>query len=148
MKQFLTPQFVPPPITALRFEMVERLRCVPVIGPFDRTDIMTVFRANFVAGILVGIALAIAAPLAGTELVAGLSPTAKATTATASRMAVLGDSVPLQTVNRSGKSDRLHPRNAAGSSRSKMPRILEGCDPAFSPLSRGAASNYVSRCLS
>jgi hypothetical protein len=104
---------------------------------------MTVFRANFVAGILVGVALAIAAPLAGTELVAGLSPSAKANSAL-----VRGDSVQLQIVNRSGKSDRLHPRNASSSSRPKMPKIPEGCDPAFSPLSRGAASNYVSRCLS
>jgi hypothetical protein len=91
----------------------------------------------------VGVALAIAAPLAGTELVAGLSPSAKANSAL-----VRGDSVQLQIVNRSGKSDRLHPRNASSSSRPKMPKIPEGCDPAFSPLSRGAASNYVSRCLS
>jgi hypothetical protein len=104
---------------------------------------MTDFRANFIAGILVGLALAIAAPLAGTEVLATLSPTAQANTAP-----VQGDSAALQTVNRSGKSDRLHPLNAASSSRTKMPKIPEGCDPAFSPLSRGAASNYVSRCLS
>jgi hypothetical protein len=104
---------------------------------------MTVFRANFVAGILVGVALAIAAPLAGTELVAGLSPTAKANSATAQ-----GTRAALQTVNRSGKSDRLHSRNADSSLRPKIPKIPEGCDPAFSPLSRGAAVNYASRCLS
>jgi hypothetical protein len=127
----------------LLFELVERLRCAPVIGPFERMDVMTVFRANFLAGILVGVALAIAAPLAGTELVAGLSPTANANSA-----AVGSESALSQTVNRSGKSDRLHPRNAASSSRPKIPKIPEGCDTLFSPLSRGAASNYVSRCLS
>lgn len=104
---------------------------------------MTVFKTNFVAGILVGVALAIAAPLAGTEVFTTLSPTAQAN----SGPVQTGNGL-LQTVNRGGKSDRLHPYNAEGSSRPKMPKIPEGCDPAFSPLSRGAASNFVSRCLS
>lgn len=29
----------------------------------------------------------------------------------------------------------------------KEPKILEGCDPAFSPLAASAKSNYASRCL-
>jgi hypothetical protein len=29
----------------------------------------------------------------------------------------------------------------------KEPKILEGCDPAFSPLTASAKSNYASRCL-
>jgi hypothetical protein len=102
-----------------------------------------VFKTNFIAGILVGLMLAIAAPLAGTEVFATLSPAVGANT-----VSNPVGSEPLQAVNRSGKSDRLHPYNAASSSRSKMPKIPEGCDPAFSPLSRGAASNFVSRCLS
>jgi hypothetical protein len=105
---------------------------------------MTVFKANFVTGMFVGLTLAIAAPLTGTELVATLSAPASADNA-----AIQGPDASLQTVNRAAKSDRLHlPQNAIGNSQSKMPKIPEGCDPAFSPLSRGAASNFTSRCLS
>jgi hypothetical protein len=105
---------------------------------------MTVFKANFVTGVFVGLALAIAAPLTGAELVATLSAPARANNA-----ALQSPVAPLQTVNRAGKSDRLHlPQNAVGTSPSKMPKIPEGCDSAFSPLSRGATSNFTSRCLS
>lgn len=100
---------------------------------------MAVFKANFLAGLLVGVAIAVAIPFVGTEVFASLSGPAQAT-ATAP--------LPLQTVNRAGKADRLHPaHNAIGRSAPKAPKILEGCDPAFSPLSRGATSNFSSRCL-
>jgi hypothetical protein len=100
---------------------------------------MAVFKSNFVAGILVGLGVALAAPLAGTELVASLSAPAKANVQNPA-------SVTPQTVNRAGKADRIRPaHNAIG--RSGPTKIPEGCDPAFSPLSKGAASNFSSRCL-
>jgi hypothetical protein len=100
-----------------------------------------VFRTNFILGILVGVALAIAAPLAGTELVATLSAPAQATGVSAHL-----NKVAPQTVNRAGKSDRIRPsHNAIGDSKSS--KIPDGCDPAFSPLSRGAGSNFSGRCL-
>lgn len=95
---------------------------------------MAVFKANFLAGVLVGAALAVAAPFAGAEMVAALSAPAKA-------------SVVPQTVNRAAKSDRLHPHDAVRNAPSTVPKILEGCDPAFSPLSKGAGANFSSRCL-
>jgi hypothetical protein len=98
-----------------------------------------VVKTNFMAGLLVGAAVAVALPLVGTEVFATLSGPAQATvTAPASP----------QTVNRAGKADRLHPsHNAIGGSAPKAQKILEGCDPAFSPLSKGAASNFAGRCL-
>ena len=100
---------------------------------------MAVVKANFLAGFLVGMAIAIAIPLVGAEVFASLSGPAQAT-ATAPR--------PLQTVNRAGKADRLPPvHNAIGRSAPEAPKILEGCDPAFSPLSKGSGSNFSSRCV-
>jgi hypothetical protein len=99
---------------------------------------MAVFKANFMAGLLVGAVVALGLPLVGTEVFATLSGPAQATA---------GAPLPLQTVNRVGKADRLRPsHNAIGRSAPKA-KILEGCDPAFSPLSKGAASNFSSRCL-
>jgi hypothetical protein len=99
---------------------------------------MAVFKTNFLAGILVGAVFAVAIPLAGTEVFATLSDSAQAAP----------QPVVQQIVNRAGKTDRLHPaHNAIGRSSPKASKILEGCDPAFSPLSKGVASNYSSRCL-
>jgi hypothetical protein len=101
--------------------------------------VKAVFKANFLAGLLVGAAIAVALPFAGAEVFATLSDSAQAA---APQPAVH------QIVNRAGKGDRLHPaHNAIGRSVPKAPKILEGCDPAFSPLSKGAASNFSSRCL-
>ena len=103
---------------------------------------MAVFKANFLAGLLVGVAIAIALPFAGAEVFATLSVPAQATGVAAPALQ------PVQSVNRAGKTDRLHPsHNAIGRSAPKAPKIPEGCDPAFSPLSRGASSNFSSRCL-
>jgi len=99
---------------------------------------MAVFKANFLAGLLVGLAIAIAMPLAGAEVFASLSGPAQAT--------VTAQPVSVQSVNRAGKTDRLHPIHNA-SSPAKPAKIPEGCDPAFSPLSKGASSNFSSRCL-
>jgi hypothetical protein len=104
---------------------------------------MTVFKTNFILGMLVGVALAVAAPLAGTELVATFSAPAKA-----SSVAAHLNKVAPQTVNRAAKSDRIRPsHNAIGNSPSRSRKIPDGCDPAFSPLSRGAGSNFSGRCL-
>lgn len=138
--QFITPQFVPFLNHALGIAQPERLTRPLVIAAVGSTDFMTVFKANFIVGLLVGVALAAATPIAGMELFATTSVPAKASTPA---------EVFLQTVNRDGKSDRLHTLHNAigGSPGAKTLRIPEGCDPAFSPLSRGAASNFSSRCL-
>ena len=96
-----------------------------------------VFKANFLAGLLVGVAIAVAIPLASAEVFATLSNSAQA---------AAPQPAAHQTVNRASKADRLHPTHNA-SSPAKPARIPEGCDPAFSPLSKGAASNFSSRCL-
>lgn len=72
------------------------------------------------------------------------------------RSTVIEPASPQRTiVNRLNKGDRealapvtsvtAHTRPA---SVSKEPKILEGCDPAFSPLTAAAKHNYASRCLS
>ena len=97
-----------------------------------------VFKTNFLLGLLVGAAIAVAIPLAGAEVFATMSGLAQAAP----------QAVPKQIVNRAGKADRLHPQSAIRGSAPKAQKILEGCDPAFSPLSTGAAaSNFSSRCL-
>ncbi|HET7679842.1 MAG TPA: hypothetical protein VFK79_06865 [Xanthobacteraceae bacterium] len=60
-------------------------------------------------------------------------------------------------VNRTGKGDReLAVRDARAPTPvqhkpkpavAKEPKILEGCDPAFSPLMASAKNNFASRCL-
>jgi hypothetical protein len=58
-------------------------------------------------------------------------------------------------VNRAAKGDRAVtirevPATAVQNTPAKTtkePKILEGCDPAFSPLTASAKSNYASRCL-
>lgn len=103
---------------------------------------MAMFKAHFVIGVLVGVALAIAAPLLGTELFATLSAPASANSAGTS------DATIQQTVNRADKSDRLKPsHDAIGSSRPKSLTIPRGCDPAFSPLSRGRPADFSGKCF-
>jgi hypothetical protein len=57
-------------------------------------------------------------------------------------------------VNRSNKGDReLTVRDARGpatikpATAAKEQKILEGCDPAFSPLMSSAKNNFANRCL-
>jgi len=73
---------------------------------------------------------------------------------------IVEPAAPAQTVvNRTAKGDReTRPSNTnAATATSERPRattavkerkILEGCDPAFSPLTESAKNNYASRCLS
>ena len=63
-------------------------------------------------------------------------------------------------VNRATKGDRaVATRNEAAqrvpttpapskpATAAREPKILEGCDPAFSPLTSSAKSNFASRCM-
>jgi hypothetical protein len=59
-------------------------------------------------------------------------------------------------VNRANKGDReLTIRDVRAPATQRVPattaiqerKILEGCDPAFSPLTASAKSNFASRCL-
>jgi hypothetical protein len=108
---------------------------------------MAGFRANFLMGLVTGAALAVLASFAGTNLLAVVLMPARA-----SMSISVQDAMSPQTVNRAGKSNRLYPtQNVTTEERPKVPAmrpaIPEGCDPAFSPLSKGAASNFSSRCL-
>jgi hypothetical protein len=108
---------------------------------------MGAFKINFLMGLLAGAALAILAPLAGADLIAALSAPVDATTHSSIAKEPLGP----QSVNRAVKADRLHPLKATNDVREprrKAPRILEGCDPSFSPLTRNGAGDFLSRCLS
>jgi hypothetical protein len=103
---------------------------------------MRVAKTNFLAGVAVGVALAVVPPLAAVAFFADLANPALATTP--ATPIVLAP----QSVNRAGKSDRLHvPQNATRTPALKSPSIPEGCDPAFSPLSKGAGSIFTGRCL-
>ena len=98
------------------------------------------FSGNFLAGLLIGGALAVLAPLFATDLAAG--SVAPRTEVATSQVRFDG-----QAVNRAAKSDRL---NTSASKRdaenAKPTKIPVGCDPAFSPLSKGAP-NFSARCL-
>jgi len=106
------------------------------------------FKINFLMGLLVGAMLALLAPLAGADLIAALSAPVQATTTGSS---MTKEALGPQSVNRVTKSDRLHPlktTNEVREPRRKSPRIPEGCDPAFSPLTKNGAGDFLSRCLS
>lgn len=73
--------------------------------------------------------------------------------------AVMESGSALQSVNRDAKSDRLvvpvtvigkKPSTTVDSQQQQAPvipaKILEGCDPVFSPLSSGARANQPGRC--
>lgn len=96
------------------------------------------FGSNFLMGLIAGAALAVLAPLAATDLIAG------------PRIGATPEKFEIQTVNRAGKSDRLQsPKRATSDNEDAKPaKIPVGCDPAFSPLSKGARMNFSARCLS
>ena len=98
------------------------------------------FGGNFLAGLLIGGALAILAPLLATDLAAGSAAPHTQNVSTQIKF----DS---QAVNRSAKSDRLNiAPNKRDAENAKPAKIPMGCDPAFSPLSKGAP-NFSARCL-
>ena len=102
------------------------------------------FSSNFLAGLLLGVALTIIAPLAATDLTAGV---------VMQRPAVTQSTYEVQIVNRAAKANRLHnpvraTRDVENESQNHKPaKIPIGCDAAFSPLSKGARMNFSSRCL-
>jgi hypothetical protein len=99
------------------------------------------FGGNFLAGLLIGGALAILAPLLATDLAAG-SAAAPRTENVSTQIKFDG-----QAVNRAAKSDRLKiAPNKQDAESAKPAKIPMGCDPAFSPLSKGAP-NFSARCL-
>ncbi|MDI3471200.1 MAG: hypothetical protein OJF62_003263 [Pseudolabrys sp.] len=101
-------------------------------------------RPTFAAGLLIGAVMGGIALPVGTELPASLSPPATAGASMAAHFAV-------QQVNRADKADRLvplHPVRRATDNARGRPVIPDGCDAAFSPLSRGASENFAGRCLS
>jgi hypothetical protein len=88
------------------------------------------------AGVLVGLALNFVAPL-------GFSPVA------ATQSAV--NDVTLQSVDRSHKADRAAVMTVGKSQpalqpEQPSPKMLTGCDPAFSPLSASARANFARSC--
>src|SRR5687768_7688923 len=98
------------------------------------------FGGNFLAGLLIGGAIAILAPLAATDLAAGSAPRAE----NVSNQIKFDN----QSVNRAAKADRLNvtPLSKRDAENAKPAKIPIGCDPAFSPLSKGAP-NFSARCL-
>ena len=58
---------------------------------------------------------------------------------------------PTTIVDRTNKGDRLIVNNNAvrspRSTPARVPKVMVGCDPAFSPLAVSARLNYPSRCL-
>jgi hypothetical protein len=99
-------------------------------------------KANFAVGIAVGVALSISVPLAAAQFVRLAMP------ASASTVVKAPHARGPQTVNRSAKSDRMYPGpNVTGKSKMRPASIPEGCDPAFSPLSKAAAPTFAGRCL-
>jgi hypothetical protein len=92
----------------------------------------------FLAGVFVVLALDIVAPPAGL----GFSPVG------ASPSAI--NDVPLQSVDRSNKGDRV-PVTTIGKNQIKnqpeRQKMLTGCDPVFSPLSAQARANFARSCV-
>jgi len=61
---------------------------------------------------------------------------------------VSAPNAPMQTVDRSNKGDRLTPPTAVKpAAPQERPRMMTGCDPAFSPLSVSAQNNFAARCV-
>lgn len=97
---------------------------------------MRAFASYLAAGILVVLALDLFVPPAGIGL-------------TVNARSVLPSGATLQYVDRSGKGDRLDVSVTTIDKRpvlQKPAKIMDGCDPAFSPLSAAAGSNFPGRC--
>lgn len=88
-----------------------------------------------VASALVVLAMDMIAPL-GLGLAVGAGPET-------------GSSASLQHVDRGNKGDRLLTPAATikQPAPANRPRMMAGCDPAFSPLSLSAQANFAARCV-
>ena len=94
------------------------------------------FASFLLAGIMVVVAMDFIAPPSGLGLSVGAWPTVEQGTL-------------VQSVNRSNKGDRLNVPMAVDKSHAprKLPTVLVGCDPVFSPLSASARANISRHCV-
>jgi hypothetical protein len=58
-----------------------------------------------------------------------------------------GQALPVQSVDRTNKADRIPTSSRAGKQPEKTRPVLVGCDPVFSPLSASAQANFAGRCV-
>lgn len=96
------------------------------------------FISYVIAGLLVVLALDMVAPPAGF----GFSPVG------ASPVVFNGDGI-LQSVDRTNKGDRIAV-TTMGKRKPEVPatpKMLAGCDPAFSPLATSAHANFARSCV-
>jgi hypothetical protein len=105
--------------------------------------------AYLLAGILTVVAMDLISPPVGLGFALGALP--RAITNVSTRHA---DQVSTQRVNRAQKGDRLNAANTKIGRRdvpparvSPPPRLLNGCEPAFSPLSTSHGSNFARGCV-
>jgi hypothetical protein len=95
------------------------------------------FISYVIAGLLVVLALDMVAPLAGF----GFSPVG------ASPVVFNGDGS-LQSVDRTNKGDRIAVTTVSKRKPEvPVPKMLAGCDPAFSPLATSAHANFARSCV-
>lgn len=94
------------------------------------------FASYLISGVFAMLALGIIAPPAGL----GFSPVGAAPAAKTQ--------APLHIVDRANKGDRI-PVTAIGKRQPEQPapKMLAGCDPAFSPLSASARANFARSCV-
>jgi hypothetical protein len=107
---------------------------------------MRSFASYILAALVIGLALDFVAPAVSVGNTPSRWPSVSVSSPTAQ-----------QTVNRGVKSDRLNVsgkttldkavRDFAPAQKPAARPVLEGCDPAFSPLSASARLNYASRCV-
>lgn len=107
------------------------------------------FAAYLLAGILTVVAMDLIAPPVGLGLALGALP--RTTDNVSIRHA---DQVSTQSVNRAQKGDRLNAANTKIGRRdvpptrvSPPPRLLNGCEPAFSPLTSSHGNNFARGCV-
>jgi hypothetical protein len=93
------------------------------------------FASYLIAGSFAVLALGMVAPPAGVGISAVDAAQAAANYA------------PLHTVDRTNKGDRI-PMTTIGKTQPEpqAPKMLAGCDPAFSPLSASARANFARSC--
>jgi hypothetical protein len=94
------------------------------------------FAYYLLAGILAVVAMDLIAPPVGLGLPVGAWPTVE-------------QGALVHSVNRIHKGDRLDVPTAVDKSHAprKLPTVLVGCDPVFSPLSASARANFSRRCV-
>ena len=97
---------------------------------------MRAFASYVMAGTFVVLAMDFIAPPVGLGLAVGAWPS-------------VDRGQIAQSVIRTHKSDRLSGPSTIGNQQApkKLPNMLVGCDPVFSPLSASARANFAGRCI-